>query len=114
MGGGENIDMDKYTLDLNVDLVKVADDPWELANGTSYKDQFRATYHEVEAVLGEPNSFGDKSNYEWTIRLPKNEVVVIYDYKDNADKDIVKDWHLGARGQKEAEFVKAYFEYVRD
>jgi len=104
--------MTDYVLDLG--FTNTEGDVWNLSAGTSYRDCFDASYYEVEAVFGKPNSRGDKTNYEWLIRLPNNRVVTVYDYKDDSDKDRRRRWHIGAKHGADAEIVKAFFEYLRE
>ncbi len=74
--------------------------------GTSYKGTIEISYPDLVETWGEPQKGdGYKTEAEWTIRLPKNKVITIYNYKSSrsySDSNPVitelREWHVGGHG----------------
>ena len=74
--------------------------------GSSYKGTIEISYQDLVDIWGEPEK-GDayKTEAEWVIRLPKNKVITIYNYKSsrsysdsNPPVTGLREWHVGGRG----------------
>lgn len=89
----------------------------ENACGGSLQGYFRASYTQLVALLGEPNSVGDgyKVSTQWSLVGPDGVEISLYDYKETHlydDEYITVDqfralesyeWHIGAGSKQEAE-----------
>jgi hypothetical protein len=79
--------------------------------GTCLQGYLTATYDELVAKFGPPNTEGDgwKVRAEWTLKA-KNTIVTLYDWKEYgrpvAD---VTNWHIGGYKQKAVELIQAEF-----
>ncbi len=81
------------------------------------------SYSELVEKLGKPHDCtkegewrsGDgKIRVQWAFKnrsIKKPTVMTIYDYKDDRPIDTIKDWHIGARGDRAKidEFLKSHF-----
>jgi hypothetical protein len=87
-------------------------------NGTSLNGYITVAYADLVALLGKPNSEGDRyktdANWDLTVR---GKAMSIYNYKDGKNylgfrglktKDIT-DWHIGGAGDldKEIEYLSS-------
>ena len=78
-----------------------------MLGGGGYMAGFEASYDDVVASFGEPTGGdGFKTEAEWRIVLPKNQVVKIYNYKTsksyssaNPDIKAVTSWHIGGKNR---------------
>ena len=77
--------------------------------GSSFSGYIDISYAELVEKLGEPCDFYDdyKSDAEWVIQFGNGQIATIYNYKDGRnymgldgkDKEDIRDWHIGGRGQ---------------
>ena len=93
------------------------------AAGTSLRGTFRATYQQVVAAFGEPNSTGDdyKVTTEWVLRFANGTLVTIYDWKETSKYDdelpqpsyvrsgALIEWHIGGHNYDAVRCVQKYF-----
>ncbi len=74
--------------------------------GTGYKGRIEISYQDLVDMWGIPEKGdGYKTEAEWVIRLPKNKVITIYNYKNsrsysdqNPPVTQVHEWNVGGRG----------------
>lgn len=87
--------------------IKAAKEKPTETTGTMYMATVEISYQDLFDIFGEPQS-GDqyKTQAEWTILLPKNKVLTIYNYKNSRSYSgefpeitDVKEWHIGGRGE---------------
>lgn len=78
-------------------------------NGTSFKGDFNAYYHEIVEVFGEPmfgpNANGDKVTCEWCIEFEDGTVATIYDWKEYETPMGSYNWHIGGYSYEAVERV---------
>lgn len=74
--------------------------------GTGYKGRIEISYQDLVDMWGNPEKGdGYKTEAEWVIRLPKNKVITIYNYKNsrsysdaNPPVTEIREWNVGGRG----------------
>lgn len=74
--------------------------------GTGYKGRIEISYQDLVDMWGNPEKGdGYKTEAEWVIRLPKNKVITIYNYKNsrsysdtNPPVTEICEWNVGGRG----------------
>ncbi len=88
-------------------------------SGTSYSGAINISYAKLVEVLGEGTDYFDnyKSDAEWVIQFGSGQIATIYNYKDGRnymgdeglDKEDIRDWHIGGRGQGELKKMAELF-----
>jgi hypothetical protein len=76
---------------------------------TSFHDvTITATLRQMFAALGEFESGGDKTTYEWEMRTSKgNKLFTVYDWKDYISSDTQRvTWHIGGKCKEDTEQAK--------
>jgi len=83
--------------------------------GTGGIGYLTASYQDIVQRLGEPHdrrqegvweSRDNKIKVEWALKLDKDTVFTIYDYKSKLDPEQNTDWHIG--GKKNSAKIKKY------
>lgn len=81
-----------------------------LINGTSFKGDFYAYYHEIVEIFGEPdhgpNNFEhDKVTCEWDLEFEDGTVATIYDWKEPETPMGRYLWHIGGKSYEAVDRV---------
>lgn len=87
--------------------------------GTSLKGYIDISYAELVEKLGEGTDYFDdhKCDAQWIIQFESGQIAAIYNYKDGRnymgldgkDKEDLRDWHIGGRGQNVLKKVSELF-----
>lgn len=78
-----------------------------MRGGGGYMAAFEASYDDIVASFGEPTGGdGFKTEAEWTIVMPRSQIVKVYNYKNskcysstNPDIKAVTRWHIGGKNR---------------
>jgi hypothetical protein len=92
----------------------------QTATGTGYQGRLAIPFTRIVEVFGEPDeSPSFKSAFEWVIQFADGTVACIYDYRassrcntNNPTPDQMRandfcDWHVGGRGPRAMELLRA-------
>jgi hypothetical protein len=68
-----------------------------------------ASLQELRRQFGEPNKFGPKTTYDWSIRFPDGTIATIYDYNGKnrfVDSNENVEWSIGGHTEKAVEYLE--------
>ena len=96
-----------------------APEAYRYSAGTSFSGYIDISYAELVEQLGNGIGGSDDNKVEaqWVIQFGNGQIATIYNYKDGRnymgldgkDKEDIRDWHIGGRGQAVLKSVSELF-----